>query len=354
MVVLGMHRSGTSAVAGCLHRLGVDFGPRLMPATEDNARGYYEHIDIVNLHDRLLLALGGSWDEARPLPPVSLLNDELTGPYRAELLSLLQRDLSTAPLWGIKDPRLCRLLPWWEPVWTATGTKPLYVIVRRRPSEVAASLARREGFSAGKSHLLWLLHLVEAERGSRSGQRVFIDFKDFLGNWQAALEPVCAALGLHRPSPASSSKPFVDPALSRSSIDRDNTPLPPWVEQADAALLSGQAGREAEMRTVFDHLGESLDAAHQLYDHTEAERAADLRQQLEMTRRQARWYEAEWHKARRRSEMLRQKVGKGSTQRKSTVSHFVNIDIYKPNMRKRIISFMRIIGTSLGRYLKKS
>ena len=40
-----------------------------MPATEDNARGFYEHVDIVNLHDRLLLALGGSWDETRPLPP---------------------------------------------------------------------------------------------------------------------------------------------------------------------------------------------------------------------------------------------------------------------------------------------
>ena len=101
VVVLGMHRSGTSAVAGCLHRLGVDFGPRLMPATEANARGYYEHIDIVNLHDRLLLALGGSWDETCPLPPDWWSDEVLTGRYRDELLVLLRRDLATAPVWGI-------------------------------------------------------------------------------------------------------------------------------------------------------------------------------------------------------------------------------------------------------------
>ncbi len=337
-----MHRSGTSAVAGCLHRLGVDFGPRLMPATGDNARGYYEHIDIVNLHDRLLLALGGSWDETQPLPSGSLLDTALTGPYRAELLALLQRDLPTAPLWGIKDPRLCRLLPWWEPVWSATGTRPLYVIVRRRPSEVAASLARREGFSAGKSHLLWLRHLVEAERGSRSGQRVLIDFKDFLADWQGTLEPVRAALGLPWPSPASPAAPFVDPALSRSSTDRDGTPLPPWVEQADAALQAGLAGRAAEMRAVFDRLGEWLDAAHQLYDRTEAERSSDLRQQLETTRRQARWYEAEWHKARRRSTSLQNKLVTKSSKRGEANPCGIENDNNISKLRNTFISIMRI------------
>ena len=314
VVVLGMHRSGTSAVAGCLHRLGVDFGPRLMPATVDNARGFYEHIDIVNLHDRLLLALGGSWDETRPLPPGWSLDEARTGSYREELLRLLRRDLPAAPLWGIKDPRLCRLLPWWEPVWAATGTRPLFVIVRRRPGEVAASLARREGFSTAKSHLLWLLHVVEAEHSTRAGERVFIDFQDFLADWRAALEPVRAALD--QPWSAAAAEPFVDPALSRSSVGTDGTPLPPWVAQADAAVLLGRADRESEMRAVFDHLAVSLAAAQALFGATDAERDADLRQQLEATRRQARWYEAEWHKARRRAEALQGKLAAKESERK--------------------------------------
>ncbi len=351
VVVLGMHRSGTSAVAGCLHRLGVDFGPRLMPATEDNTRGYYEHIDIVNLHDRLLLALGGSWDETRPLPPGWLSDDAPTSRYRAELLDLLRRDLPTAPLWGIKDPRLCRLLPWWEPIWAAMDTRPLYVIVRRRPAEVAASLARREGFSAGKSHLLWLLHLLEAERTTRSGQRVFIDFKDFLGDWQAALEPVRAALGA--PWPVASPEPFVDPTLSRSSASRDDAPLPPWVEQADAALQLGQAGEETEMREIFDRLAGSLEAAQMLYGLSDTERSADLRQQLETTRRQARWYEAEWHKARRRSEAILKKQAARLEPERPLDSQIINHDNNKSFMINNKLLFMRMLGDCFGSCLKK-
>ncbi len=351
VVVLGMHRSGTSAVAGCLHRLGVDFGPRLMPATEDNARGFYEHIDIVNLHDRLLLALGGSWDETRPLPPGWSLDEARTGSYRAELLHLLRRDLPAAPLWGIKDPRLCRLLPWWEPVWAATGTRPLFVIVRRRPGEVAASLARREGFSTGKSHLLWLLHVIEAERATRTGQRVFIDFRDFLADWRAALGPVRVALDQRWPVAADD--PFVDPALSRSSAGADDTPLPPWVAQADAALVLGQAGRESEMRGVFDQLGDSLAAAQSLFGATDVERAADLRQQLEATRRQARWYEAEWHKARRRTETIQGKLSAKDARHKPPITGQVTSDINKSILIKDKISPMRILSSCLNKYRRK-
>ena len=357
VVVLGMHRSGTSAVAGCLHRLGVDFGPRLMPATGDNPRGYYEHIDIVNLHDRLLLALGGSWDETRPLPPDWWLDDTLTGSYRAELLNLLRRDLSTAPLWGLKDPRLCRLLPWWEPVWAATETQPLFVIVRRHPSEVAASLARREGFSTAKSHLLWLLHLVEAERWTRAGQRVFIDFQDFLADWQTALEPVRTALDQPWPGPAfpadSSAGLFVDPALSRSSASRNENPLPLWVGQASDAFQLGQAGRETEMRAVFDRISESLATAQNLYGASDAERSTDLRQQLETTRRQARWYEAEWHKACRRSEALQSKLTVRLARPMTGQPRCINTDISTSKLRNKKISSLRNIGVSLGDFLRK-
>ena len=352
VVVLGMHRSGTSAVAGCLHRLGVDFGPRLMPATEDNARGYFEHIDIVNLHDRLLLALDSSWDEIRPLPPGWSQDDARTGRYRAELLELLQRDLPTAPLWGIKDPRLCRLLPWWEPVWAATGSRPLFVIVRRSPSEVAASLARREGFSIAKSHLLWLLHTVEAERATRFGPRVFVEFKDFLSDWRAALEPVRAALG--RPWPTPSAEAFIDPALIRSAATASDTSLPRWVAQADAALRTGQEGREAEMHETLDRLDDMLAAAGELYGRSDVEREADLHQQLAATRRQARWYEAEWHKARRRAESIQRKLPIKPAVAPEPEGGIINIESNKSNTIINKISFMRNLWGVLGRYLRRA
>src|SRR5580658_3168224 len=68
LVVLGMHRSGTSALAGMLHHLGVALGERLMPASPDNPRGYWEHSEIVAINHRLMATMGWAWDDIRPLP----------------------------------------------------------------------------------------------------------------------------------------------------------------------------------------------------------------------------------------------------------------------------------------------
>src|SRR6266446_6985151 len=57
IVVLGMHRSGTSALCGALDVLGVNFGKHLMTANEANTKGYWEHPEIVALHDELLRSL---------------------------------------------------------------------------------------------------------------------------------------------------------------------------------------------------------------------------------------------------------------------------------------------------------
>ena len=63
IVVLGMHRSGTSAMAGVLQRLGVDLGSRLTPGDADNPKGYWEHTELVDIHDRLLRSLSSRWLE---------------------------------------------------------------------------------------------------------------------------------------------------------------------------------------------------------------------------------------------------------------------------------------------------
>ena len=302
VVVLGMHRSGTSAVAGCLHRLGVDFGPRLMPATEDNPRGYFEHVDFVNLHDRLLLALGRAWDDTSPFPPGWWQGDALADRFCAEAVRLVQRDFADTPLWGFKDPRLCRLLPWWRLRWRELGCEPRFVIVRRPPLEVAASLGKREGFSAAKSHLLWLQHVLDAERETRGCPRVVIDFKAFVADWQTALEPVRGLLGQLWPNPpaaveAAESR-FVDPGLLRSTLDEDTMAQAPlWLRQADAALRLGVGGREGEMQSALDEVATHLQTAEKLFVQLPAQAVADLHHQLEAARRQAAWYEAEWQKA---------------------------------------------------------
>src|SRR6202035_743232 len=100
IIVLGMHRSGTSALTGMLHHLGVALGERLMPATADNPRGYLEHIDIVAAHERILSALGWSWDDIRALP-AGFEHSEAAAEGRRELAAIVRRAFAGAALWGL-------------------------------------------------------------------------------------------------------------------------------------------------------------------------------------------------------------------------------------------------------------
>ena len=68
ILVLGMHRSGTSAVTGALRLCGVELGTELMQPGSDNPKGFWEHAGVVAIHERLLAALERSWNDPRPLP----------------------------------------------------------------------------------------------------------------------------------------------------------------------------------------------------------------------------------------------------------------------------------------------
>jgi len=68
IIVLGMHRSGTSAMARIMNLLGVALGEDIVPPQFDNPRGFLEHRKIYEIHDKLLSGLGSAYDDIRPLP----------------------------------------------------------------------------------------------------------------------------------------------------------------------------------------------------------------------------------------------------------------------------------------------
>lgn len=182
IMVLGMHRSGTSAFSGVLSLMGVDLGSRLLPATPANASGYWEHEEVVAVHDSLLMALGSKWDDPRGLPAGWQTSDAAAG-HRTKLRQIIERDFGASPLWALKDPRLCKLLPLWIPLLDEIGCEPVWVLLARHPSESIRSLETREGFLREKSELLWLRHTLDAERETRDRNRVVITFDQLLGDW---------------------------------------------------------------------------------------------------------------------------------------------------------------------------
>jgi hypothetical protein len=160
VVVLGMHRSGTSALCGALDRLGVDFGGRLMPATDWNAKGHWEHQEIVDLHDALLYAHGSRWDDDEPLR-AGWAEADVTRDARAQLIAILERDFRESAIFGIKDPRMCRLLALWRAVFEAAEVEPHYAFVLRHPWE-SGRIARAARWHRSREELFALARACPA------------------------------------------------------------------------------------------------------------------------------------------------------------------------------------------------
>ena len=146
VIILGMHRSGTSLVAGALASAGVYVGEPgdLLAEQLDNPRGFSERSDVVALDEAMLAASGGSWFR----PPKSIApNTEEFSSNIAAILSSLPSDRSFV----IKDPRM--VLTW--PLWRDAVDDAVLLYVYRNPLSVAASLQRRHGFPLSLGLALW-------------------------------------------------------------------------------------------------------------------------------------------------------------------------------------------------------
>jgi hypothetical protein len=154
-----MHRSGTSALARGLQMLGVYLGNDFISPKPDNPTGYWEDRNIFEINERLLAVFGLKWEE------VALIDDarwDESGveAVRTEAVAYLKSQFVGHPLWGFKDPRTIRLLPFWRSVLRSLDVDECYLLVIRNPRSVANSLIRRHGMDAVTAHLLWLVYVV--------------------------------------------------------------------------------------------------------------------------------------------------------------------------------------------------
>ncbi|MDE6735322.1 MAG: glycosyl transferase family 1 [Desulfovibrio sp.] len=195
LLVLGMHRSGTSALARGLAVLGASLGDELLPALPCNPRGFFEDRDIYAFNKRLLAALGLTWASAAPLPPQRLL-ELAQGEAGEAALGLLRAKTEGRELPAFKAPRLSRLMPFWRPLLGAAGLAPSCVLALRHPDAVAASLEQRDGMEPEAAHALWLRHTLDALDGSRALSRVLVAYERLLAAPGRELARVGHALGL--------------------------------------------------------------------------------------------------------------------------------------------------------------
>ncbi|SDR52236.1 hypothetical protein SAMN05443245_7138 [Paraburkholderia fungorum] len=195
IVVLGMHRGGTSAITRAMETMGADFGANLgQPVAGENDKGFFEDLDIHRINVELLHAAGSSWDALAPVD-LDRIAPAMLDVFRERATSVLIEKCRTK-IFALKDPRISRLLPFWMPVFERSGLRIFYVIAIRNPISVARSLKRRDRFSLEKSCRLWLAHMAPAIRATDGRRRVFVDYDTLIDAPVAELTRVSKCLGL--------------------------------------------------------------------------------------------------------------------------------------------------------------
>ena len=194
-VVLGMHRSGTSALAGVLVQVGFAAPRRALPASSVNERGFWESELVNALDDELFSEAGMSWFSLQQVPWDVLGRTRLRElRRRANEILIDEFDATVQPV--IKDPRMCRLLALWQPVFAKLAARTVYPIALRNPLEVASSLARRNDFELDLGLMLWARYYLDAEAQTRGLQRAIISYERLVDNWPVELARLRQRLGL--------------------------------------------------------------------------------------------------------------------------------------------------------------
>ena len=159
VLVLGMHRSGTSALARAVQTLGVYLGNNFLSPRPDNPTGYWEDKHICDLNERLLSAFGLKWEDVGLIGDARW-NEPSLEALLSEAVNYLRSEFLGHPLWGFKDPRTLRLLPFWQSVLRRLDVEERYLLVIRNPRSVALSLLERHGMDELTAHLLWLVYMI--------------------------------------------------------------------------------------------------------------------------------------------------------------------------------------------------
>ncbi|WP_420564496.1 glycosyltransferase [Thalassobaculum sp.] len=279
LLVLGMHRSGTSALTRVVNLLGVDLGTDLMEAAEgNNERGFWEHQGVVTRHDRLLADLGMRWDDPRAMPQ-DWLEHPATKAARADLEAILDAEFSDAALWGVKDPRMCRLLPLWRQMLEARGVQATVLHMLRHPLEIARSLERRDAMPRGRALMLWLRHQIEALTASDGAPQSWASFDRLMAGWRGEMERVDADLhlgfGKRMDGAAAEIDGFLDVGLRHHALDDDILKTEPalaaWIGRVyDAVRLADGGDRDAALATVRE-VQDEIDRASYYFDDTFAD-----------------------------------------------------------------------------------
>lgn len=214
VLVLGMHRSGTSALTRALNLLGFAIPKTLIKANSTNETGHWESRRVARLNDRILAEGELDWSswECGALSQISASKRK---EFVQDIIQTLKAEFEGHQDIVLKDPRICRLAPIYFQAFAAMNAEVHPVIIFRNPLEVATSLEKRNDIHAVDAIHLWLRYILDAEEATRKMERSFVHYDSFLDNWPLVMGKIQEHFGLDWPVSVEDAKPQIDAHINR-------------------------------------------------------------------------------------------------------------------------------------------
>ncbi len=246
LLVLGMHRSGTSMLARLINLMGAYVGPEHVMLSFDhaNSKGYWERRDVMEVNDEILRLNGCTWNRVANW---SLAQPRALPPEVVHRMQSIVLGMDAFRPWVMKDPRMCLTLPCWIPFLEA----PVAVMMHRDPQEIGRSLLsgnkEQRKTPPALSLALWEYHAVGALNATRGMPRVFVRHDRLIAHPVETVSRLFSDLealgtGMRRMSMPSKREinAFVDPRLNRSQADVLAATLLTTSQQEIDAMLRGE------------------------------------------------------------------------------------------------------------------
>lgn len=263
-----MHRSGTSALTRVINMLGVQVPQTLMGGNASNPSGHWESKVVRALNDDLLTSGGSEWHDWTAFPEDWYGTAERDA-FHNRALDVLRDEFGPSPLVVFKDPRICRIFPFWKTVFQAAGWDTKIILSMRHPMEIAASLEARNGLSPIQGVLAWLRHVLEAEYTTRDMVRTTLFYDELLTKPHALVDNLQSTFGLSWPNQfehvGEKIENFIDPALRNHAADTQHQVI-------DAPILGAWLGTVHNLFLRWSEDGEqpadyaTLDAIHESFN----------------------------------------------------------------------------------------
>ena len=269
VLVLGMHRSGTSAVSGTLTKLGGGSPKHLIPAGPENPKGFFESYKMADFHDELLESAGSNWRDWRSFNP-GWRRSAVAADFRRRAKDLFAEEFDSLALPIFKDPRICRFAPFWLDLLREMQATPHIVMPIRSPLDVAQSLKRRNGLSITHGLLLWLRHVLDAEAQTRGEARSIFAWKDFQSDWRSACDKIAADTHLSWPRLSDRTSHEIERFLTNEFVhhDTDHAALAAHAEVHEWTLRAYEALLELARNPLSNSALATLDDVRALFDQS--------------------------------------------------------------------------------------